>query len=198
MKKNNFWFDNLLFSICISGIFIALILLLNYVFDLFKVWNWSIQMFLVVYAIGIYKIKNIVVNLFFFFIVPLLLFLLENGAYVINGMQVFFEYFLAFYIFAFLYLSIYIAKVVKLKTNKKIYDYLVFTSSYIILLIVKFFMHSLASYFWWDTAFWPAMIYNGPWLATNCLTIIVVLIIEIPIFKLFEKSYLEQKNKWNN
>lgn len=188
---------NIIISICESGILIAIILLTNYVFDLFKVWNWSIQVFLIIYAIGIYKIPNIVVNIFFLLIVPPLLFAMENGVWAINAGQVFFEYFLVFYVFSLLYISQIISNLFKNKKNFKMIDCCIFVISFSILIIIKYFLHSIASLLWWDSKnYLASLIYNSSWLATNSLTIIISIFIVFPIFKLFEKIDLEQKNKW--
>lgn len=190
---------NIIISICESGVLIALILITNYVFDLFKVWNWSIQVFLIIYAIGIYKIPNIVVNIFFLFVVPPLLFAMENGIWAINASQVFFEYFLVFYVFSLLYISKIISNLFKNKKNFKIIDYFIFIISFSILIIIKYFLHSIASLLWWNSKnYLASLIYNSSWLATNSLTILISIFVVFPIFELFEKINLEQKNKWQN
>ena len=196
MKNNFFIKNNAIFSICIAGIFLALIILLNFVFDLFKVWSWSIQMFLVIYAIGIYKIKNIIVNICFLLVTPPLLFAMENNVYAINGIQLFFEYFLVFYIFALLYISRCISNLFKKKNHYLIIDSFIFVVSFSLLIILKYFLHSIASYTWWSTPFWGSLVFNAPWLATNALTIPVAILICPFVFKLFKKSELENKNKW--
>lgn len=196
--RNNLFKTNVISSICIAGIFLAFILILNFVFDLFKVWTWSIQMFLVVYALGIYKIKNLIVNFFFLLIVPPLLFVTESGAYVINGTQVFIEYFLVFYIFCLLYLSSFIACLFKNKKIFKIIDIFIFTISFIIILIIKFLLHSLASLVWWGSKdFVAALAFNSMWLAANTFTIPIAIAISPIVFKLFDKVELDTKNKWN-
>ncbi|WP_022935357.1 hypothetical protein ACJA28_00175 [Mesomycoplasma moatsii] len=195
--KNKLFSNDVIISICIAGIFLSLILITNFIFDLFKVWAYSIQVFLIIYAIGIYKIKNLFVNVFFLLITPLILFFIENSAYVINGMQVFFEYFLTFYIFSLLYLLRWSNIFLKNKKNYQSIQIILFIVFFILLIFLKFFMHSLASMFWFGkNNFGAALIYNLLWLATNSLTIPILIIIIFPIFKLFDTLNKNQENKW--
>ncbi len=193
---NKLFSRNLIPSITIAAVFLSLIIIFDFVFDLFKVWIYSIQVFLVIYAIGIYKIQNYMVNILFLLVVPPILFGIENGAWVINGWQVFFEYFLVFYIFAFLYFSRFINTRFNKKNNKYI-DYWIFIISFIFLLVVKYFLHSLASMFWWGkNNFNACLIYNGPWIATNSICVPIAIIVALPIFKLFDKYNDNEKLKW--
>lgn len=195
--KRKLFSNDVIISICIAGIFLSLILITNFIFDLFKVWVYSIQVFLIIYAIGIYKIKNLFVSIFFLLITPLMLFFAENGAYVINGMQVFFEYFLTFYIFSLLYLLRWINIFWKNKENCQSIQIISFIVFFTLLIFLKFFMHSLASMFWFGkNNFGAALIYNLPWLATNSLTIPILIVVIFPVFKLFDTLSKNQENKW--
>ncbi len=194
--KNKIFSKDIIISITISGIFLALIIVTNFIFDLFKVWNWSIQVSLIIYAIGIYKIKNIFINIFFILITPLILFFIENGPWIINWIQVFFEYFLVYYVFSFLFISRKISNLFIKNKHYFIYDNFIFLISFTLLIFIKFFLHVFATMTWWNNNFIGSLTFNVPWLVTNLLTIPIASILIIPAFKLFRMLYDNQFNKW--
>ena len=199
MKNNFFKSNNVVTSIAIAGVMLAFILILQFAFEDVKVFGgWGIQIFLIIYAISIWKIKNIVVNIMFVIITPPLLFVLERGAWVINGMQVFFEYFLVYYIFIILYIPRYICHKFSghFKNKYILFESIIFLISFSILIVVKFLLHSVASLTWWDTPWWGSLVYNSTWLATNILLVPIAALIVFPIFKLFDKFNSGYQNKW--
>ena len=194
-------------SITITGIFLAIIIVLNYIFDLFKGFGgYSIQVFLVFYAIGIYKIKNIIASLFLLIIAPIILFFLEQGPWIKNFFQVFIEYFLVFYIFGLLYITRIITWKVESKQSqlsiKKTWitiDFILFAISYIVLICIKFLIHSAASYFFWlESKSWiAALSYNLLGVLVNGFMTVPLLIIVAPlILYFFDKYNFLNKNKF--
>lgn len=197
--KNNFFKNDIVMSIAIAGMMLAFILILQFAFENVKIFGgWGIQIFLIVYAISIWKIKNIIVNIIFMIITPPLLFVLEQGVWAVNGLQVFFEYFLVYYIFALLYIPRYVCYKLKAKFKNKylLFESIIFIISFTILIIIKFLLHSIASLTWWDTPWWSALVYNSTWLATNILLVPIASLIVYPIFKLFDKFNVNYENKW--
>lgn len=177
-----------------------MILLFQFAFENVKVFGgWGIQLFLIIYAIGIYKINNLIVNIFFLLITPIALFFLENGIYSINFIQTFFEYFLVYYIFFILIfaqkLFIYLNKKFNFK-HLILIDTIFFITIFFILIVIKYFFHSLASLTWWDLPFWSALSFNSLWFATNILLIPILVIITPFVFKLFYRIYQDNKNRW--
>lgn len=191
-KINSF----LLISITVAGIFCSLILVFNFIFDLFKIWNWSLQFFLIIYAIGIYKIKNFIVNLFFLIIIPILIFMFENDPYIINPLQTFYEYFLVFYIFAFLYFSNCFSFLFRNSKKFFLIDLIIFIISYFILITIKFLLHSIASLTWFNVSFNGAIIYNLSWYFTNLLTVPIAISISPFSFMLFKKTNINNLNRY--
>lgn len=174
--------SSLISSIAISGLFLSLILILNFTFDLFKAFGgFSIQMFLVVYALGIYIIKNKLVNIFFFLSVPPILFALENGPYIKTAMQVLLEYFIVFYVFGLFFLCPYLNKIINKKDNKFL-ETLLITFFYIICITIKFILHSIASYVYWlESKSWTAaLVFNAIGSLANSSLTIPFLIIATP------------------
>lgn len=192
LKKNK----TLVFDICITAIFIAIILVINFIFENIKFFSFSIQIFLIFYAIAIYKISNIIINIFFIIIVPLLLFAFEQNAYIINALQVFFEYFLVFYIFAILILAKYINSFFIRCKQYKLISYCIFISFFSLLIILKYILHCIASLTWWGKEPLAAFIFNLSWLFTNLFLIPISAIISFPIFNLFDHYQYQLNNKW--
>ncbi|MBD5423175.1 MAG: hypothetical protein HDR43_01630 [Mycoplasma sp.] len=188
--------SNLIFSICVASILLAIIIVLDFSLENVKIFHYSIQVFLIFYAIGIYKINNILVNIFFFLVVPPILFALEIGPWIINPLQTFFEYFLVFYIFSFIYLSRFISNIFIKNKHYQLISYLIFIISFSIMICIKYLLHSLASLTWWGKDPWAALVYNVPWLLTNLLTIPIAISTTFPIFKLFYRYENDYKNKW--
>lgn len=185
-----------IFDICITAIFIAVIFIFNFIFENIKIFNFSIQVFLIFYAIGIYKITNIILNIFFIIIIPPLLFAFEQNAYIINLLQVFFEYFLVFYIFAIFILAKYISSLFLNNQKYQLISFVIFISFFALLIIFKYILHCIASLTWWNKAPLASFIFNLPWLLTNLLLIPIVSIVSFPIFKLFNHYQNQIKNKW--
>lgn len=187
-------------SICISGVLLAIILLFQFAFENVKVFGgWGIQIFLIIYAFGIYKINNLIVNIFFLLITPVILFFLENGIYSINFIQTFFEYFLVYYVFFILIvvqkLFIYLNRKFNFKYSTLI-DTVFFITTFFILIVIKYFLHAIASLTWWDLSFWSALSFNSLWFATNILLIPISVIVAPLVFRLFYKVFQDNMNKW--
>lgn len=199
-QKSKMWISSsLISSIAISGLFLSLILILNFAFDLFKAFGgFSIQMFLVVYALGIYIIKNKIVGIFFFISVPPILFGLENGPYIKTVMQVLLEYFIVFYVFGLFFIAPYLNKIIN-KQNNRFIESLIITIFYVVCIIIKFILHSIASYVYWlENASWTAaLVFNAIGsLANSSLTIPFLVIASPPILYLSNKFNDNIKNKY--
>lgn len=186
----------MIFDICITSMLIALILVLNVILENVKVFQFSIQLFLIFYAIGIYKISNWLINVFFILIVPPLLFAFEQNAYIINAMQVFFEYFLVFYIFSILLLVRLISNLFINNKHYKLISYIIFVTSFSLLIILKYVLHCLASLTWWNKEPLASFAFNLSWLFTNLFLIPATIVVAFPIFQLFDHYNYQSQNKW--
>lgn len=196
--------ENVLFSISIAGILLSLIIVLNFAFDLFSGFGgFSIQMFLVVYALGIYLIPNLFVSFSFLFITPAILFALEGDPYIINPMQVFIEYFLVFYSFILMWFARFINKkivtksIIKSNTKRISFEIALIVFFYILCIVIKFLYHSVASYLYWGVPWIGALSYNALGSLANSSITIPFLIISLPSFiYLKNKHYLDNLSKW--
>lgn len=192
-KKTKYLPSNLFLSISLAGIFLALVLILNFVFSPIKIpWSggYSIQMFLVVYCFGVYVIQNKIVAICFYIIVPPVLFFTKTEPYIVELMQVFIEYFLVFYIFG-IFLILPCIKKSKIFEKNRILEITIFVLVYIICIIVKFLLHTLASHIYWKLPWSAAFIANALSVLSNASITIPFLLISNPIVFLIS-------NKFNN
>lgn len=185
------------FSIALAGIFLALIIVLNFVFDLFKGFGgFSIQMFLVVFALGIYLIPNIVTSICFLILTPLILFLLENNIYAISPMQVFLEYFLVFYCFILMLIPRFLNKKINFNNKKRIEISLILFF-YVICIMIKFFLHTIASVAYWNLNWIVSLSYNALGSLLNSTITIFFLLFALPIVLPLNSDNLKKTlNKW--
>ncbi len=186
---------SLIFSISIASILLALIIVFDFFLENIKIFNFSIQVFLIFYAMGILWIKNWQVNIFFFLSCPIILFFIEQNPYIINGIQVIFEYFLVFYIFGLFYLlKMLFAKIDIRNSKNKFFINLIFIIMFTLLIFFKYFLHSLASLTWWGKDIDSAFIFNAPWLLVNLINIPILIVIIYPISLLFYQYNYD--NSW--
>lgn len=188
---------NIVFSVALSGVLLAIIIILNFAFDLFKGFGgFSIQMFLVVFALGLYIIPNCFISFCFLVVTPFVLFALEDGAYVVNPMQVFIEYFFVFYVFFIMYF----ARIINSKANKKKYKYIelfLICFFYIICIIFKFLLHSVASHFYWNVPWIGALTYNALGSLANSSITLFFLVLSTPVILMLKEQYARNSfNKW--
>ena len=175
--------DNLLISIAIAGMFLALIIVLKHSFSFWKVFGgYSIQMFLVVYFVGLYIIKNKVVSVAFLVTTPAILLLVKPPSTIISPMQIFVEYFVAFLIFGLTYLVLPLTKYLKQRILSpkwsKVAEVSTLTLCYFVILVLKFLVHWVAGFLYWDQKVWDSFTFNlTASLANNALTIPVFALI---------------------
>lgn len=195
MKYKN---NSIINSMTMAAILMALIIVLDFSLEYIKIFNYSIQVFLIFYAIGILWIKNWQINIFFFISCPIILFFIEQNPYIINWIQVIYEYFLVFYIFGLFYILKIIFANTEVKNNNKnkLLINICFITLFTILIFLKYVLHSIASLTWWGKHFVAAFLFNVPWLVVNLINIPILISIIYPISWLIYHYQINQNNYW--
>lgn len=195
MKYKN---NSIIHSMTIAAILMALIIIFDFLLENIKIFNYSIQVFLIFYAVGILWIKNWQINIFFFISCPIILFFIEQNPYIINWIQVIYEYFLVFYIFGLFYILKIVFAHIKTNDISKIKSLIniCFIILFIILIFLKYILHSIASLTWWGKHFVPAFLFNVPWLIVNLINIPILISIIYPISWLIYHYQIKQENYW--
>ncbi len=175
----------------------GLINILNLIFSLFPIiMGYSINFYIVFFALGLIIIKTNVIKATFFILTPFVLLLYPN-VYWINIVQVMIEYFFSIWcFFPFVFGNYIINKLNKYK-NKKNLKLLVFSIIFIFCWIIKLVLHTIAGYFWWTNQNWfGSFLINLPIIASNILlTIPVFILIFNRTIELSKTYYL---NIWND
>ena len=186
MKYKN---NSIIHSMTIASLLMALIIIFDFLLENIKIFNYSIQVFLIFYAIGILWIKNSQINILFF---------IEQNPYIINWIQVIYEYFLVFYIFGLFYIFKILFANIDIKNNNKNKSLvnICFIILFTILIFLKYVLHSLASLTWWGKHFVPAFLFNIPWLIVNLINIPILISIIYPISWLIYYYEIKQENYW--
>lgn len=195
MKYKN---NSIIHSMTIASLLMALIIIFDFLLENIKIFNYSIQVFLIFYAIGILWIKNWQINILFFIFCPIILFFIEQNPYIINWIQVIYEYFLVFYIFGLFYIFKILFANIDIKNNNKNKSLvnICFIILFTILIVLKYVLHSLASLTWWGKHFVPAFLFNIPWLIVNLINIPILISIIYPISWLIYYYEIKQENYW--
>jgi len=176
-------------DIPLAGILIGLIGALNIFCSFFPIiFGYSINIYFVVFAIGLVILKTNIIKIVFFLMVPFILMLYPN-IYFINIIQVIIEYILAIWcFFPFIFGNFIINKL----KNNKLYMLIVFSNIFIFCWFLKFLLHVIAGYFWWtDNSLIGSIIINAPIIASNLLlTIPIFILIFNRIIQVCERYYL--------
>lgn len=198
-KKNDSGVNSSILSIATAGLFLALIIAINFAFDAIPkfIGDFHIQMFLVVYALGIHLIKEKAISFTFMLALPPILFWLEPDAWNVAGLQIFLDYFIAFYGFGLCYL---VAPLTKITTTKfsqktqKIIEIAWLVLFYSIALAIKFFVHlAVGAIYFTDGDWFASLAVNGFWFANAVLTI-PVLIMVAPVLIMLNDKMLNNLN----
>lgn len=202
-SRSSFLTSSIFISIAIAGLFLGILLVFNFAFDNIPnfIGSFHIPMATVVYAMGIYVIKDKVVSLSFLLVVPLIMFMLERGRWNKEFMQMFLDYFVAFYVFVLCYL---IKPMVKLTTKqsvnpktKRLIEVGWIMFFYTICTSLKFFIHTAVGAIYFTNNDWLASFYvNGFWMANAVLTIPVLFAAAPIILMANERLELTLKSKY--
>ena len=191
-----------LLSIATAGLFLALIIALNFAFDAIPkfIGDFHIQMFLVVYALGIHLIKEKAISFTFMLALPPILFWIEPDAWNVAGLQIFLDYFIAFYGFGFCYLAAPLTRITATRFSQKtqkIIEIGWLVLFYSIGLTIKFFVHlAVGAIYFTDGDWFASLAVNGFWLANAVLTIPVLILVAPILITLNEKMLNNQNLKY--
>lgn len=201
-KKNHSQINSSILSIATAGLFLALIIALNFAFDAIPkfIGDFHIQMFLIVYALGIHLIKEKAISFTFMLALPPILFWLEPDAWNVAGLQIFLDYFIAFYGFGFCYLAAPLTRITTTRFSQKtqkIIEIAWLVLFYSIGLTIKFFVHLAVGVIYFTDGDWFASLaVNGFWLANAVLTIPVLILVAPILITLNEKMLNNQNLKY--
>lgn len=201
-KKNHSQINSSILSIATAGLFLALIIALNFAFDAIPkfIGDFHIQMFLVVYALGIHLIKEKAISFTFMLALPPILFWLEPDAWNVAGLQIFLDYFIAFYGFGFCYLAAPLTRITATRFSQKtqkIIEIGWLVLFYSIGLTIKFFVHlAVGAIYFTDGDWFASLAVNGFWLANAVLTIPVLILVAPILITLNEKMLNNQNLKY--
>ena len=191
-----------LLSIATAGLFLALIIALNFAFDAIPkfIGDFHIQMFLVIYALGIHMIPEKGISLAFMLALPPILFWLEPDAWNVAGLQIFLDYFVVFYGFGLCYLVSPLTKWTTKKLNpttQKVVEIVWLTLFYSIALTLKFLVHLAVGAIYFTDGDWIASLsVNAFWLANAVLTIPVLIMVAPALLIINNKMLKNQASKY--
>lgn len=185
-----------LFNIILISSFLAMILVVNYIFNLFpKVSGISFEIYLSILPLCLVIIPSRIYSCIFLFLLPFFKILIIPAA-AINIYDLILEYFLPIYLyFPFIFLNLNNTLLKRKQSKKEEIFYLIkFNILNFIILSARIFFYIAASYLWYIKNRWlESAIYelSGYWL-TYFTCLILDLIITFPVIKLIkilEKKY---------
>lgn len=171
----------------------AITLLSKLIFNWIPIINgYGIEMYLIFYVYGLILIKDIKYQITFGIITPW--FLLVVPPIIANGVDLLFEYILPLYIFLpFIAFSKFVDYSNQWKKNKKVIisvQILIFSFCFILGILIKLLVHTLAGYWWWTPGqLSGSFIFNMPiYLITLAIDLPIGIIVYIPLMKLRESN----------
>lgn len=185
-------------DISLAGLLTGLICFLNIIFNFFPIlFGYSINLYFVVFAVGLIIIKNKGINFFFFLFMPLILMIYPDYSKTFFKTigQFILEYIITVWcFFPFLFGGAMIKKMELKKIDKNII-FFIFLSIFVFCWFLKLAIHIIAGRIWWTDSWTVSVIINLPIILSN-------LIITIPVFSLIFNRIIKigktyYLNNWN-